>query len=406
MLTISRGVVHFGVQIRTVYFQKEGVFYFARRVPADLLHYYSSDKISYSLRTRSSSVATARAIQAACKLDEYWFHLRSQEANIPGKHLLRASVTKQDSGRVTGPVTSDVLKLSEAVVTYLRLKGQGKAPTFHRAAERSCGYVIDVCGDRPLDGYTKADANAFRDALVERGLAGSSMTRVFGTVRSVFNFAVNEEGLTLINPFSNVYYDREAGVSDRVTISVAEIRKVQQKCYEIDDELRWLVALVSDTGMRLAEAAGLLCKDIERQTDGQLVVHIRPHPWRRLKTRGSQRIVPLVGAATWAAQRILESRAIGEVAFPRYNRNGSTNANSASAALNKWLRPMVAKGVSMHSFRHAMRDRLREVECPSDVVDQIGGWQTEGVGNSYGQGYPVNVLSKWLIEVEKRVHGA
>ena len=27
----------------------------------------------------------------------------------------------------------------------------------------------------------------------------------------------------------------------------------------------------------------------------------------------------------------------------------------------------------MHSFRHSMRDRLRAVSCPSEMVDQIGG---------------------------------
>ena len=34
-----------------------------------------------------------------------------------------------------------------------------------------------------------------------------------------------------------------------------------------------------------------------------------------------------------------------------------------------------------------MRDRLRAVECPSDVINQIGGWATEGVGQGYGKGY-------------------
>ena len=45
-----------------------------------------------------------------------------------------------------------------------------------------------------------------------------------------------------------------------------------------------------------------------------------------------------------------------------------------------------------------MRDRLRAVECPSDVIDQIGGWLTQGVGNSYGEGYPVNILAKQMSE--------
>ena len=56
-------------------------------------------------------------------------------------------------------------------MTYVRLtRGQGRPKTFERAALRPCGYVIDVCGDKPLPAYTKADANGFRDALIERGL--------------------------------------------------------------------------------------------------------------------------------------------------------------------------------------------------------------------------------------------
>ena len=109
-------------------------------------------------------------------------------------------------------------RLSQAVRIYLHQKGKGRPVTFHRAAERSCGYVIDACGDKHLDAYTKADANAFRDALIARGLNGSSITRVFGTVRAVTNFAASEQGLSITNPFAGVYYDRTAGVSDRLPI--------------------------------------------------------------------------------------------------------------------------------------------------------------------------------------------
>ena len=43
-----------------------------------------------------------------------------------------------------------------------------------------------------------------------------------------------------------------------------------------------------------------------------------------------------------------------------------------------------------------MRDRLRAVECPSDVIDQIGGWATEGVGQGYGEGYQLEVRYRWM----------
>ena len=138
-------------------------------------------------------------------------------------------------------------------------------------------------------------------------------------------------------------------------------------------------------------------EDIVRHDDGSLVARVRPHPWRRLKTKGSERDVPLEGEARWAALRILEQQTPSLFAFPRYNKTDTTKANSASAALNKWMKEYVPEGCSMHSFRHSMRDRLRAVECPADIVDQIGGWQTDGVGHGYGSGYPMDVLQKWII---------
>ncbi|MDF3383536.1 MULTISPECIES: DUF6538 domain-containing protein [Sulfitobacter] len=381
-------------------FVKDGVYYFSRRIPKELKSHYLSPRIAYSLRTRSAKVAEARARRAADQLDEYWYHLRSQEVALPGKHMLRR---KQKPGTTLtdnpAAVSPSAVLLSEAVGIYLRHKGKGRPITFHRAAERSCGYVIDACGAKHLDAYTKADANAFRDALVARGLAGSSMTRIFGTVRAVTNFAASELGLSMINPFAGVYYDRSAGVSDRHSIPEEAIDLIQVKCREMDDDLRWLVALVSDTGMRLAEAAGLTRDDIVRHNDGSLFVRVRPHPWRRLKTKGSERDIPLEGEARWAAERILDQQTPSQFAFPRYNRKDATNANAASAALNKWMKEYAPKGCTMHGFRHAMRDRLRAVECPADIVDQIGGWQTKGVGHGYGTGYPLDVLRKWMKKV-------
>ncbi|WP_420004400.1 DUF6538 domain-containing protein [Arenibacterium sp. LLYu02] len=126
---------------------KDGIFYFNKRGPADLRRHYSSDKIAYSLRTRSRTVAIAWMNAAAVKLDEYWFHLRSHDAELPGPHLLRHGLSGCRSGTSSGAVTTDALTLTEAVVTYNRLKGVGRPKSFERAEQRSCGCVIDVRGD-------------------------------------------------------------------------------------------------------------------------------------------------------------------------------------------------------------------------------------------------------------------
>ena len=39
---------------------------------------------------------------------------------------------------------------------------------------------------------------------------------------------------------------------------------------------------------------------------------------------------------------------------------------------------------------------LRAVECPSDIIDAIGGWATKGIGHAYGKGYGLEILAKWM----------
>ena len=149
--------------------------------------------------------------------------------------------------------------------------------------------------------------------------------------------------------------------------------------------------------MRLGEAAGLLVDDINLDVDVPHV-SITPHEYRSLKTASSKRTVPLVGASLWAAKRIVSTQQIG-FCFPRYNRQSTTNTNSASAALNKWLKSVCQDQVVIHGLRHGMRDRLRAVEAPLEMIDQIGGWSLKSVGQGYGEGYSVEHCHGWLKKV-------
>jgi hypothetical protein len=142
-------------------FQKEGIYYFERRVPRDLREHYLSGKISYSLRTRSATVAASRAKRAAQQLDEYWYHLRVKSSELPGRHRLRLIQSVPSGGPYSAfsvPHTDQSVSLSEAVAIYLQLKGVDRSGNFQRTTERACGYVIDICGDKNLLEFTKSDA--------------------------------------------------------------------------------------------------------------------------------------------------------------------------------------------------------------------------------------------------------
>jgi integrase len=85
--------------------------------------------------------------------------------------------------------------------------------------------------------------------------------------------------------------------------------------------------------------------------------------------------------------------------FSRYNTQDKTSSNSASAAINKWLKSVVGSGSVVHSLRHSLRDRMREVEAPSDMIDQIGGWSLKSVGQNYGDGYKLKHMGEWMNRI-------
>ena len=73
-------------------FQKSGIWYFAREVPADLRRYYKTGRIAYSLRTKSIRDARVRAMSDAAKLDKHWHILWISSDDLPGNHLLADDV--------------------------------------------------------------------------------------------------------------------------------------------------------------------------------------------------------------------------------------------------------------------------------------------------------------------------
>ena len=194
---------------------------------------------------------------------------------LPSQHLIQH--------RPLNYYSSATPLLSKALAKYLLLKGEGKGKTFVRGANRNIQYVPDQLGDRPIDSYTSADAAALRDKLIENGLSASSVKRNFSTIRSIFNLNISEQSLICVNAFVCTYMpddDRER----RLPIPIECIRAIQSDCHHMDDDMRWLVALLSDTGMRLGEAVGLALTDLTL-SDGIPHTNIVLHPYRRLITK-------------------------------------------------------------------------------------------------------------------------
>ena len=371
---------------------KRGVFYYTRRIPMSLQARFQSYRFVKCLHTKSQAKAHRLSLELSSRLENIWDRMRLEMLDF---RTSETGTCSKGWGRVG---EQHDFRLSDGFELYLRLKAATKPTGFTTYTERNQRYLIECLGDIHMMTLSPIHGARFRDHLLQKELAPASVRRVFSTVKAAVNICISERGLLVANPFIGVYIPSVDMEKKRKPIPPETIKKIQTECRSINDDQRVLIALISDSGMRLSEACGLLIGDFQLAEDIPYL-DLKPHPWRRLKTKSSKRKIPLVGASLWAAQRVVASSQ-SSFAFPRYCSTQAVKANSASGALNKWLSLRVPSGCVIHSFRHSFRDRLRAVECPAEVIDALGGWRTAGVGNLYGDGFQLEQKWNWIKQLE------
>ena len=230
------------------FYTRNGTFYFSRAIPSDLRHRFSKRKIEVSLRTKSAAKAAKSAAALSDRLERYWDSLRMEMIYSKQLGLDVFPETKQKV---------DDFSLMEALELYHRLKGAGKTKLFFESSERSIRYLIECLGHDNLTSLKISDAGQFRDYLFKRGMSSSSVKRVFSSVRAIINLAIREHGLSVTNVLSGTFIPDDQEKKKRLSVPLDALLYIQSECMTLDDEPRWLIALISDTGMRLSEACGL-----------------------------------------------------------------------------------------------------------------------------------------------------
>lgn len=283
--------------------------------------------------------------------------------------------------------------LSEAFTVYLDNHKRGNDKDFQRAQRQHWDKLVGHLGDVALESVTRDQAKAFRDARLATGVKTTTLHREINVIRAVINVAINEVPLTIKNQFESlVIKGINDDKTDRIPYTRAEVVRLVRAAQAKDDDKRRIVLMLAVTGARLAEIVGLRKQDVDLKAG---CIHIKAYDGRTVKTDASNRTLPLLPVALEAAKLQMVATK-SEYLFPAYARKDGTNANSASAALNKWARAIVP-GKSMHCFRHTLRDQMRAVMCPETVSKELGGWSaTNDVSVGYGQGYPLELKREWL----------
>ena len=355
---------------------RSGTYYYNRRVPKHARQLYGS----FIRLALSSDVVEAASLSGRISkaLESAW---EDSER-----------VCLVDLEKVIKSAKPKLTKLSEFTEDYLALKAIDPKPV--RVAVSS---FVQILGDRHVADYGRDDLKAFVHFLASKGNKTATLRRRVNSIAAILNYAYAELDLDKRNPGSRLLIKGEGlDAHKRGTFTEDQLRAGYEEAFSSGSSVKLLMPVLGETGCRLGEIVGLRTCDVD--LEGR-TIRITAHDHRRLKTTGSERALPLVGYADEAMQQLMK-QAGGDVLFPRYLKGGSIMATHASNALNLWMKKRF-DGLTAHSLRHTMRDRLRAVTTPLEMIDQIGGWSSvSNIGSSYGEGYSVELIREWMNKIK------
>lgn len=431
-------IISFGqfMTLKTRYLQQRGsVFQFVMRVPSDLADRYGKASIRQSLETTdpkeairkvnalakkylaqfkllqespklapASVTVTAREIAEAygtldCFIDQVIDPIKNRyyrgDSQVDvSSHLSSAQV---EAGVILGRGL-DVICLSDAIKLYWKSHKKAGDASFVVGVERDWGKLVSFLGDIPVMDLSRLHARQFVEHLSSAGLKTASVRRNLNHVIAVLNSAIIEGEITKSNPFNRLQIANEGEDSEETNVPTeTDLHEIIVK-YRQDESLTALLALILiETGTRIAEFSGMKASDVF--LDAPIpYVRIKDYYIRGTKNKDSLREFPVVGVSLEALKKVMAMPRSTDAVFPTYARIGGGTA--ASAAVNKRLTKW---DITSHSFRHSLKDRLREAGCPKDIRDRIAGHKAPDIAETYGKGFSLEMMHSWLIKAQVKL---
>ena len=280
-----------------------------------------------------------------------------------------------------GQNKSTLLTIDDAVRAYLADRGLQQ---LNKPEQVAVDQFKALIGDKRIFEISRSDVRRWVDLLrTKRCQSGTTIRRRIGAMKAIFSLAAEEADFAGINPFRSA---RIAGSEEggyRLPFERDHLKAIDAWLLGGGGQTVTgrLVRLIRLTGARPLEIGGLDASDINLVGDIP-TVSIRPNANRGLKTRSSQRVLPLVGDALEAAQELRAQSDAGPL-FPE----NCHATGTLSARLNKALR---AAGVparrefTAYSFRHTMEEALRLTDAPFEVQQAILGHAPRMMTDRYG----------------------
>lgn len=301
------------------------------------------------------------------------------EAIISGHNLAFVRALNNGLGRQPVPTLKDAARL------YVGEKAKGdtrKEKADRQRVDRVMAKALDVLGgDRPIDRIRLDDALKIRDRLLADYKTRATARRYLAPLKALVAYALwrGEHNKTVTDPFSGVTVvvdgnpmdDRRPFTDEELTAIRGSIRA------SANADLLDIWTVLEFTGCRLSEVRGLGRSEVFLDEDIPYIA-IRWTSDRRLKTKASDRDIPLHPEAVAALRRALGRAGGGRHVFPAFMYDGAGEA--LSGALMRHVRVVTDDPLAaVHSLRHNMLDwLLTAAPALADLTSRLLGHGNSG----------------------------
>jgi integrase len=418
--------------------QRKGVYYYRRRVPEYVAEFDARKFVRSSLGTKDRREALRKSIIHNDFIEEFWRSLvrhrgqatpetdyklavkRAKTFSLNYRSAVEISAAPierivnriafvsediESEGKVKtilGGVDKPKVLLKDCIEQYwvasadkILNKSDDQIRKWKNPRSAAFLHFTDVLGkDKLVQDLERADIIKFFHALRERitklEIMAATANKSLGYVKDILcAIAIeNEVDINFKSLFEELKFKEKNNTRQPFEASyVQNILLKSDALSGLNDEARMLVFAMSDTGARESELIGLRSQDIVLNSDIPFI-WIQPYENHALKTPHSHRKIPLVGASLYAFKKL-------PLGFSRYR-----SADVASSAINKFLRENELKPSPSHtlySLRHTFKDRLRDIQAPEEIIDELMGHKTRGP--KYGRGHLLNKKQEWLDKI-------
>lgn len=419
--------------------ERNGNFYFNRRIPETYRSRDPRGLIRYALKTRDRKIALRKAIAQNEQLEAYWAtlaetgqqhspehysalvkraallgfsYLPNQKiAELPLRQIIdrllnveKENFSEAHTEAVLGKLSTPIIKLDKALNLFFQItrdktlnKSANQIRKWENPRKKAISNFIKCVGNKALHDLTRADAIKFRDWWMERikneNLVSSSANKDIIYVKLIVTTIAEEHKINLdtAHIFKNLLLKDDVN-EIRLPFETSFILSTltnSEKLKGLNKQARWVLHAFAETGAGLNELTGLLPEDIV--LDAEIPhIHIRPRKGRTLKTKYRKRMLPLVGFALDAFRACPNG-------FTEYH----DRPDSLSGLLGKYLKEhnlIPSEHHTIYSLRHSFQDRLLAVNTPDRIQADLMGHKFSRP--RYGEGATLAHKLEWMKKVQ------